>query len=175
MPLPGEESVSSRRPGRRRTIDLTNENSSMTEDTSVAKSPFWASSEPITTRAVAIISQPIERLPPWSTSTPARPKEKEDKTNKRSRYSTLLKELNQSRNEHADEIMELQEKIMALQQKLEDKTQLYKSETEMIDKLKANATVEDIQLSEEEDDQADDEDIAVNLLNIKGEPAAEEN
>ena len=67
--------------------------------------------------------------------------------------------------------------MLALQQKLEGKTDLFKSETEMIDKIRMNARKEDIELSEEDDEDQSDEDNegdentvnTVQLLNIKSE------
>ena len=94
---------------------------------------------------------------------------------KQSRYMRLLMEHSEARREHSADIMDLQEKITELQQKLEEKMRLYKSETEIIDNIKANAAVENIQLSEEEDDASDEEDFVVTLLNLKSETFDEEN
>ncbi|CAG5111583.1 Oidioi.mRNA.OKI2018_I69.chr2.g5874.t1.cds [Oikopleura dioica] len=154
IPLPGQEIVTPGTPGRPKKVE-----------TSIS-SPSPSSSIQL---AVATLPRPVERLPPISTP---RPKgEVDSKTEKRSFYRKTLEGLNRSRNKRSEGIMELQEKILALQQKLEEQMGIYKSETEMIDNLKTNATVDDIQLSGDEDNQSDEEDVVVTLLNLKGEPA----
>ncbi|CAG5099193.1 Oidioi.mRNA.OKI2018_I69.XSR.g16332.t1.cds [Oikopleura dioica] len=91
------------------------------------------------------------------------------KAEKRSRYMRLFNDHRMASREHAQDIMDLQEEIMRLQQKLAEKMRLHKSETEMIDRIKENARVENIELSESDDDQSEEEDNIVSLLNIKGE------
>ena len=155
IPLPGQEIVSTRSPGRAKKYHLE---------------PVASTSSSSIQLAVATLPRPVEdRQPPISTPHPKG--EIDGKTEKRSFYKQTLEGLNQSRNKRSEKIMELQEKILALQQKLEEQMRTYKSETEMIDNLKTNATVDDIQLSEEEGDEPDEDDIVVDLLNLKGEPA----
>ncbi|CAG5112068.1 Oidioi.mRNA.OKI2018_I69.chr2.g6324.t1.cds [Oikopleura dioica] len=157
--LPGEKTVSTRKRGQ-------------TKHNQVKEATITKERAPQTQESFSVPSVDEGSRPMFSQNAAGQDKIAE----KRSRYMRLLKEHNEARREHSADIMDLQERITELQQKLEEKMRLYKSETEIIDNIKANAAVENIQLSEEEEDDAsDEEDFVVTLLNLKSEAFDEEN